>query len=158
MAGSERIMSKESLLMIHNAWMFTAGNADQLRKDADDLEKISETMSNAYLEGTNISKDKLKTLLADETWIPADEAKEYGFATKVTGDDDSDNPKMSAMSSVKARLTSKSQPAERSVDEIAEAISEKLAKLVEGKVEEKPTEDHEKGPEEDPNGWNKFFS
>ena len=41
MAGDERIMSNASLLMIHNAWMQTAGDPNQLRKDADDLEKIT---------------------------------------------------------------------------------------------------------------------
>ena len=39
MAGDERYMNDASLLMIHNAWMYTAGNPAQLRKDADDLEK-----------------------------------------------------------------------------------------------------------------------
>lgn len=145
MAGSERVMSKESLLMIHNAWMITAGNADQLRKDADDLEKISETMSNAYLEGTNISKDELKTLLANETWISADEAKEYGFATKVSGGEESDSPKMSAMASVKAKLT---------MPDIATKVSEKVIEALEQKMAEKK---EEKAEAHDPTGWDKFF-
>lgn len=145
MAGSERVMSKESLLMIHNAWMVTAGNADQLRKDADDLEKISETMSNAYLEGTNISKDELKTLMANETWISADEAKEYGFATKVSGGEESDSPKMSAMASVKAKLT---------MPDIATKVSEKVIEALEQKMAEKK---EEKAEAHDPTGWDEFF-
>lgn len=39
MAGDERIMSNASLLMIHNAWTNISGNANELRKQADDLEK-----------------------------------------------------------------------------------------------------------------------
>lgn len=145
MAGSERVMSKESLLMIHNAWMITAGNADQLRKDADDLEKISETMSNAYLEGTSISKDELKTLLENETWISADEAKEYGFATKVSGGEESDSPKMSAMASVKAKLT---------MPDIATKVSEKVIEALEQKMAEKK---EEKAEAHELTGWDKFF-
>ena len=145
MAGSERVMSKESLLMIHNAWMVTSGNADQLRKDADDLEKISETMSNAYLEGTNISKDELKTLLANETWISANEAKDYGFATKVSGSDESDSPKMSAMASVKAKLT---------MPDIAAEVSEKVIEALEQKMAEKK---EKKAEAHEPTGWDKFF-
>ena len=145
MAGSERVMSKESLLMIHNAWMSTAGNADQLRKDADDLEKISETMSNAYLEGTSISKDELKTLLANETWISADEAKDYGFATKVSESEESDSPKMSAMASVKAKLT---------MPDIAAEVSEKVIEALEQKMDEKK---EEKAEAHEPTGWDKFF-
>lgn len=145
MAGSERVMSKESLLMIHNAWMVTAGNAEQLRKDADDLEKISETMSNAYLEGTSISKDELKALLANETWISADEAKDYGFATKVSGSEESDSPKMSAMASVKAKLT---------MPDIAAEVSEKVIEALEQKMAEKK---EEKAEAHEPTGWDKFF-
>lgn len=167
MAGSERIMSKESLLMIHNAWMTTAGNADQLRKDADDLEKISETMSNAYLEGTSISKDELKTLLANETWISADEAKGYGFATKITDDADSDSPKLSAMASVKARLTSRPEP---TAADIADEISNKVISAIESKQAEAKAEPKEEPKAEetpaadepetkaDPYGWNAFFT
>ena len=32
MAGDERVMSNSSLLFVHNAWTYTAGNASELRK------------------------------------------------------------------------------------------------------------------------------
>ena len=32
MAGDERVMNESSLLMIHNAWTWASGNADELRK------------------------------------------------------------------------------------------------------------------------------
>ena len=54
MAGDERIMSKSSLLMIHNAWIYATGNANELRKQADDLEKITQASINAYMEYLNI--------------------------------------------------------------------------------------------------------
>lgn len=86
MAGRERVMSPSSLLFIHNAWMRTAGNSVQLRKDADDLEKITAASMQAYLEHVNIGEDKLRDMLDAETWLNADEAVEMGFATeKVTG-------------------------------------------------------------------------
>ena len=49
MAGDERVMNEASLLMIHNAWMYTAGDAEQLRKDADDLDKITQASVAAYM-------------------------------------------------------------------------------------------------------------
>jgi len=86
MAGDERIMSNASLLMIHNAWMYTAGNATQLRKDADDLDKITQASINAYMSHVNITEDKLKELLDNESWILPDEALEMGFATSIVGE------------------------------------------------------------------------
>lgn len=93
MAGDERIMSKASLLMIHNAWTMTMGNANELRKQADDLDKITQASINAYMDNINISEDELKTLLDNETWLTYDECLEMGFATSVTSD--SNNTKAS---------------------------------------------------------------
>lgn len=96
MAGKERVMSPSSLLFIHNAWMRTAGNSVQLRKDADDLEKITVASMQAYLEHVNIGEDKLKEMLDAETWLNADEAVEMGFATEKTAAGASGKPSQSA--------------------------------------------------------------
>ena len=151
MAGSERVMSRETLLMIHNAWMQSVGNADDLRKDADDLDKINEAMSNAYLEGTNISKEDLKTLMDNETWITADEAVQYGFATKIIGDDDA---KASAMASIKAKLTTIPKADAPKTSDIADAVSAKVIEALEQKMTEKK---EEKAEARELTGWDKFF-
>ena len=49
MAGDERIMSNASMLFVHNAWTYASGNANQLRKQADDLEQITQASINAYM-------------------------------------------------------------------------------------------------------------
>ena len=86
MAGDERIMNNASLLMVHNAWMYTAGNADKLRKDADDLDKITQASIEAYKSRVNITEEKIKELLDNETWILPSEALEMGFATAIVGE------------------------------------------------------------------------
>lgn len=86
MAGDERIMNNASLLMVHNAWMYTAGNAEELRKDADDLDKITQASIEAYKNRANISEDEIKELLDNETWILPSEALEMGFATTIVGE------------------------------------------------------------------------
>lgn len=83
MAGDERIMHPASLLMIHNAWVTTWGDANQLRKDADDLEKITQATKSAYLEHINVSEEELTKMMDKETWILPDEALEMGFATAI---------------------------------------------------------------------------
>lgn len=95
MAGDERIMSNASLLMIHNAWFVTAGDSKQLRKDADDLDVITQASVNAYLDHVNISEDELKALMDAETWISAQDALDMGFATSVVSSAASKSPSQS---------------------------------------------------------------
>lgn len=96
MAGDERIMNNASLLMIHNAWMYTAGNADQLRKDADDLDVITQASIEAYKIHINITEDELKELLDGETWLLPADALEKGFATSIVGESATDKAAASA--------------------------------------------------------------
>lgn len=83
MAGDDRVTYDTSMLMIHNAWTYAAGNAGELRKEADDLEKISEVAAEAYRKVVSISDDELSALLEAETWITPAEALEWGFATSI---------------------------------------------------------------------------
>lgn len=91
MAGDERVMNNSSLLMIHNAWMRTGGNANQLRKDADDLDIINSAAIAAYMEKVNISQDELQTLLDNESWINPQTSLDKGFATSIIGSAVSEN-------------------------------------------------------------------
>lgn len=83
MAGDERVMNESSLLMIHNAWTWAAGNAEELRKQADDLEKITQASVEAYKAHSELSEEEIKALMDAETWILPAEALNYGFATKI---------------------------------------------------------------------------
>ena len=96
MAGDERIMSNASLLMVHNAWMWTYGNANQLRKDADDLDKITQASIEAYKVHVNITEEEIKELLDNETWLLPSEALEMGFATAIVGETASNKAAASA--------------------------------------------------------------
>lgn len=87
MAGVERIMPKTSLLMIHNVWTYTSGNANQLRKAADDLEIITQPTIEAYKASSILNEDEIKELMDNESWITADQALSYGFATKIIDDE-----------------------------------------------------------------------
>lgn len=109
MAGDERVMPNTSCLMIHNPWTFASGNANELRKQAEDLEKIGECSINAYLERVNISKEELKELLDNESWISPSEAVEMGFATSAEKDDDEEHANQSIKSKVIAMLLEKEE-------------------------------------------------
>lgn len=83
MAGDERIMNDSSLLMIHNAWTCCSGNAQELRKQADDLEKITSASIVAYKNHSSLSEEEIKELMDNESWITPEEAVDYGFATAI---------------------------------------------------------------------------
>lgn len=80
-------MYSNSMQMIHNAWQFAMGNAEALRKKADDLDKIMEGNRQAYLEKSDgkITEDKLKELLDAETWLTAQDCLQYGLCDEIIG-------------------------------------------------------------------------
>lgn len=83
MAGKNRIMPNTSLLLIHNAWTMVCGDYNELIKQADDLQKITQPSIEAYKSVSSLSEDEIKSMMDKETWITADEALTYGFATEV---------------------------------------------------------------------------
>lgn len=150
MAGDERIMNNASLLMIHNAWTYTSGNADQLRKEADDLDKISNLSVKAYMEHINISEEELRTLLDAETFLSPDEALEYGFATAIIGDKKSDKASQSAKKTLQKMILAKAlEDKEEDNEELDDPDKDnKTKEATEPDAPEKETETDD--PEEDP--------
>ena len=82
-AGSTRIQPKTALIMIHNAWTYGEGNANYFRKLAEDLDTITQPSVEAYKAVSNLSEDEIKSLMDNESWITAEEALEWGFATDI---------------------------------------------------------------------------
>ncbi|WP_432702683.1 head maturation protease, ClpP-related [Lysinibacillus sphaericus] len=85
MFADEVRMASNSLMMIHNAWTWASGNAEQLRKAADDIERINESVIQSYLDkaGDKLNNDTLKSLLDSETWLSAEEAFNYGLCDAI---------------------------------------------------------------------------
>lgn len=100
MAGDERVMSTASLLMIHNAWTWASGNAKELRKQADDLDVITQASINAYMQEVNITEEELKQMLDNETWIAPQEALEKGFITTIVNEKDTEEVSQSVKKSL----------------------------------------------------------
>lgn len=91
MAGDEIIMGDAAMLMIHNPWSLTVGDAGDHRKTAETLDSIREGMLNAYRFQTGKGKEELRALLDDTTWYDAESAVEQGFATSVDGETDEED-------------------------------------------------------------------
>lgn len=83
MAGKERIVPENGLLMIHNAWTNAEGDPNQLRKVANDLEMITKPSLNIYKNKTGLVEDDIKEMMDNETWMDYKLAFEKGFATSI---------------------------------------------------------------------------
>ncbi len=83
MAADEIRMAPGSFLMIHKAWTWTAGNANDLRKEADLLEQIDASLVKTYATRSGQDAEAIAQWMADETWIEADRAVELGLANSV---------------------------------------------------------------------------
>lgn len=82
MAGDTVIMPRSAMMMIHNPWTIALGNAEELRKTADDLDKLAEGVRQAYLEkaGDKLDESKLIEMLNAETYLTAEECIAFGLA------------------------------------------------------------------------------
>jgi ATP-dependent Clp protease protease subunit len=182
MAGDERIMNESSLLMIHNAWSFVEGNAEQLRKQADDLDKITQASVMAYKAHSDLEESEIKELMDAETWILPEEAKSYGFATAIKKAEKSaasQNAWLQLFNIIKAHQEERQASEEDEVppddeeeqeepsDEEAEDTPEDEPEEAEGDEAEDPEGDEaEENPEEDPDEedaeaaqrWSGFFN
>lgn len=81
--GDKVYMAANSLFMVHRPACMTYGNADDLEKTIQVLEKTEDGLIQNYMRRFKGTEDELRGLLADETWLSADEAKEWGFVDEV---------------------------------------------------------------------------
>ncbi len=84
-AADRRVMGLGTSLLIHNMWAYVAGNADELRKAADDLDVLMESNRQIYMERVNITEEELIRMLDNETYLTPEQAVEMGFADEVAG-------------------------------------------------------------------------
>ena len=70
-------------MMIHNAWTYTSGGAEELRRTADELERLNGQIADIYAARTGKDKDEIAAMMSAETWMSGKEAKEAGFADEL---------------------------------------------------------------------------
>lgn len=158
MAGDTIYMPKTSLMMIHNTWSYVKGNAVELRKQAEDMDKINTAIRAAYLEKIKINEDELKQLLDEETLMTAEECIEKGFADKLVEEVDyaqniySNKTLMSIYN--KTKYPSKIQ---NSKIEISNEVIEKIANKVVELTQKQKILEKKKDLKENKNSWESFF-
>ena len=100
LAGKNRYANPMSAFFLHQAWTVADGNADELRKVADDIEKFNAIGLEAFA-AAGMDKDKILELERQETWLNASEALELGLATEILDRSDGED---SAQQSVRGMI------------------------------------------------------
>ena len=151
MAGDEVHMADNALLMIHNPWTFSMGDADELRADADLLDKMSASILSSYGR-SQYEAEELKNLMDEETWFTAQEAFDAGFVDHISTGlraAASDITAMAAGAEIKVPAEKQVVSLTKQIDAISKASVEISADLLEqviinqaleAKVEEITTE------------------
>ena len=80
MAGDKTYVSPVSMLMIHNPSTIAMGDHAEMQKAIEMLDEVKESIINAYVLKTGLSRARLSHLMDAETWMNANTAIELGFA------------------------------------------------------------------------------
>lgn len=86
LSGDERIASNASAYYLHNVMTGAYGYASDLRKAAEEADKLTEIGVNTFVEVTGMDRETVLSMMENETWLSPDEALEYGIATSVVKD------------------------------------------------------------------------
>lgn len=77
------VMNEAGLFMIHEAQWGTYGTVDEQQTILDATRKINEQSAALYAARSGKSLSDVKTMMAAETWMTAQEAKDNGFVSEL---------------------------------------------------------------------------
>lgn len=86
LAADEVRIADNAHFMIHNPWTIAIGEAEDLRKEADTLDKINEKIIDIYVTKTGATRDEVAKAMDVETWYDGEEAVEFGLADTLVTD------------------------------------------------------------------------
>lgn len=77
------VMPRGSMMMIHKVSVGIYGNADDLKKTVEDIEKLEQNVLDIYVEKTGQPREVIQALVDKETYFTAEEAVEFGLADEI---------------------------------------------------------------------------
>ena len=81
-----RVMGEGTSALLHNPWTATAGNADELRAEAERMDALTNASVALLMQrASGITEPELRNLMKKETMLTPDEALKYGFIDEIEG-------------------------------------------------------------------------
>lgn len=94
-------MCRASMMMIHNPWSWSYGNAEEMRKQAEVLDAIGSIMVDIYMQRATCAEEELRAMLDAERYLSPTEALNAGLCDEVIDpaeeDDDEETQALAAM-------------------------------------------------------------
>lgn len=140
-------MPSSSMMMIHAPFTYACGNAAELRKIADELDKISLSTMQAYLQKAagRITAEQLADMYAAEKYWSAAECIEMGLADRLADKDIDIEAAIAALSNDDGK-DSTGNARQQLIRQAREAVASKAA--ARGKISELPEQVGGDVPEE----------
>lgn len=83
MAGDRVTMARGALMMIHEPFALVIGDSRDMRKAADSLDLMGESIAGIYQARAGGDAAQWRAAMAEETWYSAEEAVQAGLADEV---------------------------------------------------------------------------
>ena len=132
LAGKERFANSVSAFYFHPVLSGAYGYADDLRAEADAIDKLTEIGRQALVDVAGLSQDAAQELLDSKTWYSPQQMLDMGIATAITGKSGAAGAQQSARTAVIRQLLAKSAaPAVPPVKPEQPSLMQLLAKHVE---------------------------
>lgn len=128
MAGDKIVAHDNSTFMIHNAWTFTYGDENELRKVADVLAGLSSLIAKKYISKTGKSKEIIKQAMDKESYYFGNEILDFGFCDEIISTENQNTKDESlALARESFKACCKTASEKFSTDEFVQAVA-KLTK------------------------------
>ena len=134
LAADEVRVHESSLVFLHKPWSGAQGNADDMRKSADDLDKHEDAIIAIYTRKTGKTVDEIKEVLKNETFLTGAEAIEMGLAD-VLIDDPEAELEIAALLKVDAKLTEEIMSTQKTRRDIQAELDETKAGIESERIE-----------------------
>jgi ATP-dependent protease ClpP protease subunit len=108
-AGQDRVVQPGSMMMVHDAFGLCVGNAAEMAKMTEVLDKNSDNIASIYAERAGGTPAQWRATMRDETWYTAEEAVAAGLADRV-GDQQAELPAgldLAAFTAVPGRIAAR---------------------------------------------------
>jgi ATP-dependent Clp protease protease subunit len=105
MAADEIAVAPMAYIMIHEAHGGVLGRAEDMRAQAELLDKISQTIAASYVARSKLTETEALDLMGEETWFTAEQAVAVGLADRLA-----DRPKAMPQARMKAAACFRNAP------------------------------------------------
>lgn len=111
-------MSPTALMMVHCVSSGARGNHSDMEHMAEVLRTADDALSNAYIQKTGMTKEEVLTMMENETWLTAEQAKEKGLVDGIMFEEN--NPLRLTASNIEL-------PSEEKLNQIKELINKQTS-------------------------------